>query len=131
MNRRKFIFLSASLSLPFIHCSSRNPQWEQTISQPRTLASLADTQTLAGIGEAYTKQVPDEAQSSTLFEALTRDAGGNRISSAAAASVLSSRLEEAIKQDFDKGNIIVIKGWVLSRTEARQCAYFYLHSKSN
>lgn len=131
MHRRKFIILSslgsAVLTFPFLHCASRNPQWEKVISRPITMASLCDAHTLEDIGKAYVQQMPEEAKPSTLFGYLTADAAGQRINSAPA---LSGKLEEKIQQDFNKGNIVIIKGWVLSRTEARQCAYFYLLAKS-
>jgi len=31
-----------------------------------------------------------------------------------------------VKEDFEAGNITLVKGWVLSVTEARQCALFSL-----
>jgi len=33
-----------------------------------------------------------------------------------------SHLEESIKNDFETGNTVIVDGWILSRTEARQCA---------
>jgi hypothetical protein len=33
-------------------------------------------------------------------------------------------LENKVENDFKTGKIAVIKGWVLSLTEARQCALF-------
>jgi hypothetical protein len=34
-----------------------------------------------------------------------------------------------IKSDFETGKTAVIKGWVISETEARQCALYALQSK--
>ena len=33
-------------------------------------------------------------------------------------------LEKKIKTDFETGNIVLVDGWVLSISEARQCALF-------
>ncbi len=35
-------------------------------------------------------------------------------------------LKNEIKQDFETGKIVIVKGWVLSITEARQCALYSL-----
>jgi len=35
-------------------------------------------------------------------------------------------LDTAIRNDFEKGNTLTVKGWVLAITEARQCALFSL-----
>jgi hypothetical protein len=34
--------------------------------------------------------------------------------------------EEQIKNDFGTGNVVIIDGWILAITEARQCALFSL-----
>jgi hypothetical protein len=36
------------------------------------------------------------------------------------------QIDHKIKQDFEAGRTVVIKGWVLSQTEALQCALFHL-----
>ena len=35
-------------------------------------------------------------------------------------------IEEFVQADFENGETVVVRGWVLSRTEARQCALFSL-----
>ncbi len=35
-------------------------------------------------------------------------------------------MSEKVQADFDNGETVVVRGWVLSRTEARQCALFSL-----
>lgn len=37
---------------------------------------------------------------------------------------LAQLLEENIRNDYSSGNIVTLKGWVLSLTEARQCALY-------
>jgi len=35
-------------------------------------------------------------------------------------------IDQKIKEDFEKGDVVTVKGWILSVTEARQCALFAL-----
>ena len=37
---------------------------------------------------------------------------------------LEALLNQKIQQDFEAGRTVVVNGWVLSQTEARQCALF-------
>lgn len=39
---------------------------------------------------------------------------------------LSVRLRSQIRQDFAAGNVAIVDGWMLSRTEAQACAIAYL-----
>jgi hypothetical protein len=39
--------------------------------------------------------------------------------------------EEQIRKDYEEGNIVVAGGWILSRTEAMQCALFNALKKVN
>ena len=38
-------------------------------------------------------------------------------------------ISEKINQDFIKENILIIDGWVLSKTEAQQCALYSIKNK--
>lgn len=70
---------------------------------PEMLSSLADKKTLREIGHEYLKLFP--AEKNQLQDLITN---------------------QNVQNDFSKGNIVVIKGWVLAVTEARQCALLTL-----
>ena len=36
---------------------------------------------------------------------------------------------ERVKKDFEEDRIMIVSGWVLSETEAKQCAVIYLQKK--
>jgi len=55
---------------------------------------------------------------------LTDDAGKSVSSSD--TTLLKTVLNDKVKSDFEKGNTVNVKGWVLSETEARQCAVYSL-----
>lgn len=102
MKRRKFICLSAAtaaaISLPMAGCNT-------AANEPEMLSALTNEKTLREIGLAYLQQNPAENNEGTLRK-LTGNANP--------------------QQDFINGNIIVIRGWVISLTEARQCALLTL-----
>ena len=70
---------------------------------PEMLSALADKKTLREIGREYLTKFP--AEKNQLQDLISR---------------------ENVQNDFSKGNVVVIQGWVLSVTEARQCALLTL-----
>lgn len=99
MKRRKFILLSVGAAGAAALPAGCQPGQ----AMPEMLSSLTDKATLRQIGRAYLQQYP--AEKSQLKD-LARNA--------------------SVQDDFAKGNIVVVKGWVLSVTEARQCALLSL-----
>ncbi|MDH5399000.1 MAG: hypothetical protein OEX02_12695 [Cyclobacteriaceae bacterium] len=45
-------------------------------------------------------------------------------------STLLNTLKKAIQEDFEAGNTVVIKGWVLAETEADHCALYFMTQTS-
>jgi hypothetical protein len=109
MKRSTFIFLTlagtASLAMPFIGCHHES----DALSHPDFLSHVCDAATIAKIGEAYRTQAPDEAQKDTLIGLLKAGVDPRHI-----------------QAEYAAGNTVILKGWVLSRTEARQCALYSL-----
>ena len=119
MERRTFIQLSAyaalALTLPFAEgCSSKNSPMEL----PLLFSKIADKQMLIEAGDAYRKAHPNENEESAISELLSR--GMPTLDKDALRRALSSQ----VKQDFIAGNTVTVSGWVMSVTEARQCALF-------
>ena len=86
------------------------------LAQPELLAALGQ-QTVREIGESYRRLVPAESNRSTLETALR-----------AQLHIARSSNEDPVRADFAAGRVIVVRDWMLSITEARQCALFSLHS---
>ena len=86
------------------------------LAHPELLATLGQ-QTVREIGEAYRALVPAESDRIELETALRADLHAARSSN-----------EDPVRADFAAGRVIVVRDWVLSRTEARQCALFSLRS---
>jgi hypothetical protein len=121
MDRRAFVGLSAytalALMLPFAEgCESKpgDTPW----AQPLLFSRIADAKTIRDAGLAYRKMMTGEDDKGKLTVLLTAQ---NTITS---KDAIQASLDNRVKQDFRSGKIVTVNGWVLSVTEARQCALF-------
>jgi len=134
MNRRNFISLTtvtaAAVSVPFLNCSSKPTTLQKNLALPQTLAQITDQKTLYAIGKAFGAVNSNEYSVSKLEQQLIKNEGVQTISSATSAKNLYTILNNNIQHDFETANTIILKGWVLSITEARQCALFSLIHKN-
>ena len=130
MKRRHFIFYTvfstAVVSIPFLNCSSPDPELDKKLAMPETLAQTYDEKTIMEIGQAYGKTYPDEYSISDLEKLLTKTETGKSIAGSETAEMINSTLNAMVKKDFQTGDTVVLNGWILSKTEARQCALFTL-----
>jgi hypothetical protein len=130
MQRRSFVELTsmavASTFLPFFSCSSPDPALQRRLSLPTTLATINDPTIIAEVGKAYMEQVPGENSPERLIDQLMISPNGDAIQTTADSLSLQKMMSEKVQADFDNGETVVVRGWVLSRTEARQCALFSL-----
>ena len=69
------------------------------------------------LGKIYLKSYPTEALDQTLIATLP-DPSFHRI--------WLSKVQDQIRSDFDSENVVYLKGWLLSRTEARVAALAWL-----
>ena len=74
-------------------------------------------------GKAYLKKTPAENDDNKLEQLLAND---DAIANSTDEKAIHEYLDKKIKHEFETGNTVLIKGWVLAVTEARQCALFSL-----
>ena len=126
MKRRTFVWLSAvsaaSVYIPASSCHSPNSVLIKKLAQPQFLAHICDEKTMTEIGAAYKIQVPDEWNEQTLANLVLTDSTGHAIPESTESTKLYALLNQTILQDFEMGRTVIVNGWVLSQTEARQCA---------
>ena len=124
MKRRDFIqfsaFATAATSFPLLH-SCKPSINERALLQPVFLSRLFDETTIRDAGKAYLQKKPAENDDDKLIRLL---AGNSSIANSADEKTIHQFLDEKIKHDFETGNTVLVKGWVLAVTEARQCALF-------
>lgn len=131
MKRKTFIISAsaAAVGLPTAYYFLRN-KWNQypVISIPEMLSSFCGEDVLYEIGTGYLSRFTTEADKKKLKEILL--AGNNGVSiKESDDNVVADMLRKKVQSDFEQEKIIIIKGWILSVTEARQCALFSLNRK--
>ena len=126
MKRKEFIqrsaFAAAAITLPLLH-SCKSPVSDDEMVDPQFLSRLFDEQTIRKTGAAYLQKMPGEKDHNKLVGLL---AGNSSIAGSSDENEIHQYLEEKIKRDFDEGKTVMLNGWVLSVTEARQCALYSL-----
>ena len=126
MKRSDFIqltaFAAAAISLPLLHSCS-TPAGERELSKPDFLSRLFDEKTIKEAGKAYLQKTPAENDEDKLIQLLS---GNGAIATSADEKAIHQYLDQKIKEEFKSGNTVIVKGWILSVTEARQCALFAL-----
>src|SRR5882724_12073024 len=129
MKRRSFILLSAigstAIIIPSLNCSSPGKP-NKILAEPLLLSHICDAKTIREIGEAYRKQAFTESGEDQLLKILLTDSSGKILPQSSDSTMIRSLLDQKIKDDFERDQTVNVKGWVLSATEARQCAVFSL-----
>ena len=121
VDRRRFLQLSAAgvvAGLADTACSRDTSEDAQAFARPGLLEMLGADRTLE-IGTHYRAAVPGENTVAALRDAISS-------SQRAFPWIRRRSIDEQVRDDFAAGRTIVISGWVLSRTEARQCALYSL-----
>lgn len=127
--KRRFFIITLLLSLLGIGAFSliqwfRTPSKDKELARPRFLSHLCDQRTIRMLGRAYLKLRPDEITVNVLINDLLSGESYKVFLEPQNMKKMESQIEKRIKHDFESKNIIVVQGWVLSITEARQCAFF-------
>ncbi|SRR5258706_15469362 len=121
MNRRNFVLLSggmfATFAIPTAYHFFGKVDYPSSFAHPNSLTAILDSKELGELGVAYREQIPDESRERTIAKLLLKKLPKDN-------PEFNATLESLIKQDFHEGNTIEVNGWILSKTEARQCALF-------
>ena len=120
LDRRQFLTAAAGGTVSILASASGSGADHDAASdapdlaRPELLLALGPS-AVREIGEAYRALVPVESDRASLETALHAE---HRAAHSANA--------DPVRADFAAGRVIVVRDWVLSRTEARQCALFSL-----
>lgn len=129
MKRRTFIIalvsVGAAAAIPIAQYRRKNFLTGDPLMRPNVLAHFCDGGTISDIGKSYRSHVPEENEKKRLRELLMTNKNGSKVNPSGDEAI-SEMLEKKIEQEFKDGKIVIQKGWVLSKTEARQCALFSL-----
>ncbi len=116
LGRRQFLSAAAAGTALGLIGSGRadhdSPSDAPDLAHPELLLALGPA-AVREIGEAYRALVPAESDRASLETALRAELRAARASNA-----------DPVRADFAAGRTIVVNDWLLSVTEARQCALF-------
>jgi len=123
MKRRNFVLLAgigvSAIAIPTWYYKYRNLEQDQLLNEPELLSYIWDGATINEIGSLYREKFSDENSEQKLLKLLFNNDSTNLERN-------TEILNKQITNDYKTGNTIMIDGWVLARTEARQCALFSL-----
>jgi len=123
MKRRNFVLLgtagAAIIAIPSWYYMYRDSSYDELLTEPELLSYIWDGNTIHEIGKIYREQYPDENSEPKLVKLLMK---GNLTDTI----TITKFLQQQIQEDYKIKDIVMIDGWLLSVTEARQCALFSL-----
>lgn len=130
MKRRSFIMAAVAtataVAIPAIYHSSRQKKSSgDPLITPDILERFCNETEINEIGLGYRSMMPTENTKTTLTEILLLDANGKK-SESSSKSAIAKLLQRKIQQEYSAYKTIIVNGWVISPTEARQCALFSL-----
>lgn len=89
-------------------------------AHPELLTILDDPHTVKEIGQAYLTKHPKDQSKQSLLASIDQKLGFTRIGD------LKTSISKQVQADFAFGHTIQLNGWILSQTEAQQCALYSL-----
>jgi len=123
MKRRNFVLLTgvgiSTIALPTWYYNYRDLEYDQLLTEPELLSYIWDGSTISEIGEIYRTQFSGENSERELVTLLSNNVSAD-------LTTTTEMLQQQITDDYKTGNTIMVDGWILSKTEARQCALFSL-----
>jgi len=118
MDRRNFLVAGITgavvISLPSLHCNT-DDAGEHAVF----LEACAGREQTMKIGKMYAEKYPVEADTRKLR---------NLINSVLPEKSNISAVRGIIEYEFTSGKVVIVNGWILSLTEARQAALSFLNS---
>jgi hypothetical protein len=123
IDRRRFLQLIAGVAAVTLTtaCDAGPSSESGALARPELLHALG-AERVRDLGRRYREMTASERDAASLEDAIRRSLPlGARLSANTSAHV--ARL---VHDDFEAGRTVVVSGWILSATEARQCALFSL-----
>ena len=124
IDRRRFLALIGGVAAATlaVACDGEADVESAALARPGVIDVLG-AERVRDLGRRYREMTPSERDAESLRAAIRSSLPWRTRLSGSAPS--SARL---VHDDFDAGRTVVVSGWILSATEARQCALFSLES---
>ncbi len=121
LDRRRFLQLSALGVVAAVAdsaCARSSDHADAALDRPQLLAMLGPER-VRQLGDHYRAATPRENSADALRAAIS-NGQGPRI------PLLRKSIDDQVRDDFEAGRTVLVDGWILSVTEARQAALFSL-----
>lgn len=123
MKRRKFLLLSASgvaaIVFPSVSTCNSSVEYPDALALPGEISKIRNSEQVEAIGNAYLENAPGQTNKRALVRSLSNNAPSD-------STAIPGFMQQQITQDFETDNTVLVEGWILSETEAQQCALFAL-----
>jgi hypothetical protein len=118
IGRRRFLALSATsvAGIAALGCEAASDT--RSREQPELLLALGPD-AVRELGRRYRASVPRESDARQLDAAIQASRPWT-----ARIGLSHPSIAGQVRDDFDAGRTVIVDGWLLSRTEARQCALY-------
>lgn len=128
MKRRTFIIVAAAtavaISVPAVYYSRNHKKSYHPLVMPEILGQFCDESLIRAIGEQYAGKT-GENQADKIKALLLQDNNGTLVAEKDRDAV-ASLLKKKTEAEFSARKTLVLGGWIITQTEARQCALFSL-----
>lgn len=128
MKRRTFIIAAAAtavaITVPAVYYSRNHKKTYNPLVMPEILGQFCDESLIRAIGEEYSRQT-GENQAGTI-KALLLQAENGAVVAEKDRNAVAALLKKKTEAEFSARSTMIMKGWIITRTEARQCALFSL-----
>jgi hypothetical protein len=116
--RREWLAWAAGLALGLIALVPWHGPWRRSSPAERWLGGSRSIESAAAVGREYLRAAPHDRVRARLVAELDTVIGSGSPSDAEIRRRVSAR----IREDYAAGDTVRVRGWILSRTEARLCA---------
>ncbi len=122
MYRRSFLKMTAAFGVLMASgVAAASAATPATPMAYRLVAALDKRASAAAVGRAYLKSIPGEPTARELGALIESALQGNHLGPLDGES-LGQRFATVCRREFEREEVAVVDGWVLSSTEARLCA---------
>jgi hypothetical protein len=118
IDRRRFLTLSSAIGAGVATLACGRASESNSLAQPDLLVALGPD-AVRRLGQRYRASVPGESDAPQLNAAIQTSRPWT-----ARIGLSHPAMADQIRDDFDAGRTVIVDGWLLSRTEARQCALY-------
>ena len=130
MKRRTFIWIGSAVvlavaSVPAYQYYKKKSKFYNPLVTPNELSRFCNEAIIRDIGLSYRSMTPTENEKKKLTDLLLTGDDGKQTKESDNEAVFEL-IDKKVRKDFKEDKLRVIKGWVISTTEARQCALFSL-----